>query len=219
MKQISTLTLLMVSGLGGALVAGGANAAPGYTEDSGGQVVTSNFGECVQTGTWKQDMSIPECDAALAARLEAEKLAAAEAEARRAAELAALERPTPAPKPTLVRLSDQRNVMFEFNSATLTPAAAEALDGALAKIREFDQLDRVEIVGHTDSSGPETYNRTLSQRRADSVRQFLESRGVDASILSARGEGEANPLADNATRQGRAQNRRVDILISGEVAK
>lgn len=62
-------------------------------------------------------------------------------------------------------------------------------------------------------------NQQLSEKRADSVRQFLESHGVGAPVLSARGEGEANPLEDNSTRQGRALNRRVDILISGDMAK
>ena len=155
---------------------------------------------------------MPECDAALAARLEAERLAAEQV--RLTAKLAALESPAAA-APTLVRLSDKRNVMFEFNSAVLTPDAQQELDKVLGMIREFDQIDGIEIVGHTDSSGPDSYNQTLSERRAASVKQLLESRGVGSSAVSVRGEGESNPVSDNGTRDGRARNRRVDILISG----
>jgi len=175
--------------------------------DSAGNVVTSGSGECVQTGAWSQDLSTPECDPALAARLKAE----------RAAELAALERP--APEPTLVRLSDKRNVMFEFNSAVLTPAATVELDRLLGKVNEFDEIDTIDVVGHTDSTGPESYNQSLSEQRAASVKQFLESRGVRTSEVSARGVGEADPVASNTTREGRAMNRRVDILISGNAVE
>lgn len=210
MAQNKRFTSPLMAGLGGAVIAaslGTAVASSGYLLDSAGNVVTSGSGECVQTSAWSQDLSTPECDPALAARLKAE----------RAAELAALERP--ASEPTLVRLSDKRNVMFEFNSAVLTPAATEELDRLLGKINEFDEIDTIDVVGHTDSSGPESYNQSLSERRAASVSQFLESRGVRASLLSTQGEGESNPVADNKTREGRAMNRRVDILISGNAVE
>lgn len=195
--------------------AGVALASSGYATDSDGKVVTSDFGECVQTGAWTKTLSTPECDAALAARLEAERLAAEQA--RRAAELAALESGTP--QVTLMRISDKRNVMFEFNSAALTPAAMQEMDRVLGKLRELNDITDINIVGHTDSTGPEAYNQGLSERRAMSVKQFLESRGVNSALLSAQGEGEHNPVASNATKDGRAQNRRVDILISGDVAR
>jgi OOP family OmpA-OmpF porin len=216
MQQNKRSTSWLMVGLGGVIVAGSigtALASPGYATDSAGKVVTSNYGECVQTGGWSSELSTPECDAALAARLEAERLAAEQA--RLAAKLAALESPAAAPAPRLARLSDKSNVMFEFNSAVLTPAAQQELDKVLGMIREFDQIDGIEIVGHTDSSGPDSYNQTLSERRAASVKQLLESRGVGSSAVSVRGEGESSPVADNGTRDGRARNRRVDILISG----
>ncbi|MBT8116763.1 MAG: OmpA family protein [Gammaproteobacteria bacterium] len=216
MKQHKRTASRLIAGLGGVIVAGSVGsvlASPGYAVDSAGKVVTSYYGECVQTGSWKQELSTPECDAALAARLEAERLAAEKD--RQAARLAALESPAAAPAPRLARLSDKSNVMFEFNSAVLTPAATQELGKVLGMIREFDEIDSVEIVGHTDSTGPDSYNQALSERRAASVRQLLESRGVRSSVVSARGEGEGRPVADNSTRDGRARNRRVDILISG----
>ena len=217
MKQNKSSISRLIVGLGGIVIAGSAAtalAAPGYAVDSDGKVVTSNYGECVQTGSWTPALGTPECDAALAAQLEAERLAAEKA--RLAAQLAALESPAAAPAPRLARLSDKSNVMFEFNSAVLTPAAMHELDKVLDLIGGYDRIEGIEIVGHTDSSGPDSYNQSLSERRAASVRQLLESRGVRGSLVSSRGEGESSPLADNSTRDGRARNRRVDILISGE---
>ncbi|MEN8761978.1 MAG: OmpA family protein, partial [Thiogranum sp.] len=181
--------------------------------DSAGNVVTSGSGECVQTGAWNQDLSTPECDPALVFHVEAERWAVEE-DARRAAELAAFTVAS-----TLVRLSDKRNVMFEFNSTVPTATATQELDKVLGTINEFDQLDGIEIVGHTDSSGAESYNQSLSEHRAASVKQFLESRGVLTSEASARCVGEADPVASNATRDGRALNRRVDIIISGNAVE
>jgi len=210
MKLSTTFICRLMAGLGSAVIAGSVGtvlASPGYVVNSQGQVVTGGFGECVKNSAWSQDLSTPECDPALAARLEAE----------RAVELAAVEPATP--KPTLLRLSDKRNVTFELNSATLTPAAIEELDHLFAKIQEFSEIDTIDIVGHTDSTGTESYNLSLSEQRAASVSQFLESRGVRASLLSTQGDGETNPVADNRTREGRAMNRRVDILISGNVVE
>ncbi len=71
----------------------------------------------------------------------------------------------------------------------------------------------VEVAGHTDSAGSAEYNAWLSDRRADSVRQYLVDRGANSRNLSARGYGEAEPIADNETAQGRARNRRVELRI------
>ena len=72
----------------------------------------------------------------------------------------------------------------------------------------------VEIAGHTDSDGDAEYNQDLSDRRANAVRDYLISRGVSGSRLSAAGYGESQPVADNATVEGKAQNRRVELRIS-----
>lgn len=72
----------------------------------------------------------------------------------------------------------------------------------------------VEIAGHTDEQGDAAYNQGLSQRRADAVRSYLTSKGVDASRLSGAGYGETQPVADNTTSEGRAQNRRVELRVT-----
>jgi outer membrane protein OmpA-like peptidoglycan-associated protein len=153
----------------------------------------------VQTGAWSKDGHTPDCDPA------------------EAAEVAAVE-PAAAPI-ALISISDKRNVMFEFDSDVLTPAAIQEMDAVVGRIGDLEDVSAIRIVGHTDSVGPEAYNQGLSERRAESVKRFLESRGINANLLSASGEGELNPVADNASAQGRAMNRRVDIAVSGKAAE
>ncbi|GAB6043839.1 OmpA family protein [Endothiovibrio diazotrophicus] len=103
-------------------------------------------------------------------------------------------------------------VNFETNKATLAAAAKQILDANLAKIkRNADRIGMVKIVGHTDSRGSDAYNQRLSQKRAQAVADYLAANGVAAEKLSASGMGESQPVADNATEEGRAANRRVEI--------
>lgn len=114
--------------------------------------------------------------------------------------------PEAAPK-TLVL----EGVTFANNQATLLPESFKTLDEAAATLKEWGDV-RVEVAGHTDSVGRDSYNLALSQRRAESVRQYLVDKGVAANRLFARGYGETRPVADNATESGRAQNRRVELV-------
>ena len=108
-------------------------------------------------------------------------------------------------------LATLRGVHFDFDSATLTSEARSILDGALSKINA-DPGQRIVIEGHTDSTGDENYNMGLSQRRADSVKKYLESRGVSSSRMTTTGHGENDPVASNDSAAGRKLNRRVEIL-------
>lgn len=101
-------------------------------------------------------------------------------------------------------------VHFEHDKAVLTASARSILD-EVAAITAANPHVRVEIVGHTDSSGSDSYNQSLSERRAQAARAYLESIGVSGTRLSALGRGESTPVADNSTREGRAANRRVDL--------
>lgn len=103
-------------------------------------------------------------------------------------------------------------VQFRHDSAELTPGSETVLDDVAASLSNYPDL-RVELAGYTDSSGADDYNFNLSQRRADSVRAYLISKGVDAANLVARGYGEADPVANNGTADGRAENRRVMMRI------
>ncbi len=103
-------------------------------------------------------------------------------------------------------------VNFQTNSSLLLAGAETVLNDAAATLRLNPDII-VQVAGHTDSAGSAEYNAWLSDRRANSVRQYLIDRGANGNNLSARGYGEAEPIADNATAEGRARNRRVELRI------
>jgi outer membrane protein OmpA-like peptidoglycan-associated protein len=111
-----------------------------------------------------------------------------------------------------LRLDLPSEVLFDFDSATIAPAFIPALERVAGTLREYDRTV-VYIVGHTDSIGTDAYNLNLSMRRADSVAGFLSSRGVSDHRLRTEGRGKREPVASNATPEGRQQNRRVEIHI------
>ena len=106
------------------------------------------------------------------------------------------------------------SALFDHDKSVLKDEGKAALHdmGDSIKARGASVVD-IDIIGHTDSDGTEEYNMGLSIRRAEAVRDYMVSEGVDASIIDVSGEGESNPVADNATKEGRAENRRVDIHV------
>jgi outer membrane protein OmpA-like peptidoglycan-associated protein/outer membrane protein W len=111
-----------------------------------------------------------------------------------------------------------RGVNFETASAKLTPDSASVLDGVVAVLRQRPNA-RAEIHGYTDSVGGAAYNQKLSERRAQSVMEYLVDHGIPASGLGAEGFGKADPIASNATPEGRAQNRRVTVRFNAPVPR
>jgi OOP family OmpA-OmpF porin len=105
-----------------------------------------------------------------------------------------------------------RGINFDFDKATIKPEFEGVLDAGADVLKENPGV-RVQVAGYTDSVGTDAYNQGLSERRANAVRDYLASHGVDASRLTSVGFGESNPVADNATADGRAQNRRVELNI------
>jgi OmpA-OmpF porin, OOP family len=110
-----------------------------------------------------------------------------------------------------------RAVDFEFNSTQLTAPAQRTLDEVATALLTQPELN-VEVQGHTDSIGTETYNLGLSERRAVAVKAYLVSRGLSATALTAKGYGKAKPIASNETAEGRAQNRRVAFEVTNGFA-
>jgi outer membrane protein OmpA-like peptidoglycan-associated protein len=108
------------------------------------------------------------------------------------------------------------DVLFNTGKADLGPDAKIALAKLSGIVLNYPSL-RLAIGGYTDSTGSADFNQTLSEKRADGVMGFLVSQGLDAGILGAQGYGMSNPVDDNSTAQGRQKNRRVEIVISGEV--
>jgi outer membrane protein OmpA-like peptidoglycan-associated protein len=113
----------------------------------------------------------------------------------------------------IVNLSD---VLFDFNQATLKPGAREKLAKVSGILLAYPTL-HMNVEGHTDSVGTDEYNLKLSQRRADSVRDYLTSNSINPANVQATGLGKDSPVASNDTAAGRSQNRRVEMVVSGEV--
>jgi outer membrane protein OmpA-like peptidoglycan-associated protein len=108
------------------------------------------------------------------------------------------------------------DVLFDFNKFTLKPAARERLARMSGIVLAYPDL-KLEIEGHTDSIGSEEYNQTLSEKRAATVRDYLVNAGVSDANIVARGLGKSDPVADNSSAAGRKLNRRVEMIVSGDV--
>lgn len=114
---------------------------------------------------------------------------------------------------TIITLSGA--VLFRTNAASLLPIAEQQLRKVADALNSYDEDRKIVVAGHTDSRGSSTANRRLSLARAESVRAFLVNAGVSPERISASGRGEDEPIADNRTAEGRANNRRVEIIVEG----
>ncbi|MFN8641459.1 MAG: OmpA family protein [Candidatus Binatia bacterium] len=119
----------------------------------------------------------------------------------------------PAPAPPVKKKIVLRGVNFDFDKSNIRPDAVPILEEAAKTLKAESQLT-VSVNGYTDSIGTEAYNQALSERRADAVKSYLEKLGVASGRLTARGFGESNPVASNDTEEGRAQNRRVELIVN-----
>lgn len=107
-----------------------------------------------------------------------------------------------------------KNVNFMLNSGELTADSKSTLDQVANSLKARGDIKSIEVIGHTDSLGAAAYNQSLSEKRAGAVADYLVSQGVDSGILHAKGMGESEPVADNGTAEGRAQNRRVELKLN-----
>jgi OOP family OmpA-OmpF porin len=120
----------------------------------------------------------------------------------------------PAPQPVSEKVSFAAEALFDFDRAVVKPEGKTGLDELMSKLQGMDTEVMI-AVGHTDSVGSDAYNQTLSLRRADAVKAYLVSKGLDQARLYTEGKGETQPVADNGTAEGRAKNRRVVIEVVG----
>lgn len=111
-----------------------------------------------------------------------------------------------------ITLNMPGNVTFATDSSDLNPAFFDVLNSVGKVLKQFDKTV-VEVAGHTDSTGSEQYNQSLSERRAATVAQYLEAKGVATQRILTVGMGETRPVADNGTPEGRQANRRVEITM------
>lgn len=198
------------------------HANDAYWVNSDGTVWRNASGECWRTQFWTEARALPECEGG-------------------PAPAAVASTPSPAPAPSdsdgdgildsadacpgtaagvrvdargcvLQERIELKGVNFNTGSAELTASSADTLDKVVDALRRYPEM-RVEIQGHTDSQGNRDFNIQLSQQRADAVRMYLVNKGIAARRLSARGVGPDQPVASNGTAAGRAQNRRVELVI------
>jgi OOP family OmpA-OmpF porin len=193
--------------VGAALASGAVHAesrgtAPGYVTDSRGNIVMSGTGECWHSSDWTPDKAtIVGCDGVVAD--------------------VTVEVIEGAPTGIVEAIVIPATALFAFDKADLTPEAENTVDEYLRKYREDWRPELAHayeaiVIGHTDSVGDANYNLGLSKRRAEAVRDFLVAEDVPPEKLRVLGRGENDPIASNDTKEGRALNRRVEVIVIGE---
>jgi OmpA-OmpF porin, OOP family len=199
------------------------NSKDGYLQDGRGVIVrNSNFGDpkignlCWRTGYWTPAMANCECDAPIvgaACNPPAPKPAAA-APAKPAAPAAKPAAKPAAPAVVATKVTFAADAFFDFNKAVLKPEAKAKLDDLTGKLKDIS-LEVIIAVGHTDAIGGDAYNQKLSVKRAEAVKAYLVSKGIEPNRIYTEGKGKKQPVADNKTAEGRAKNRRVEIEVVG----
>ena len=166
-----------------------------YVGDANSTIVTTGQGECLRTSTWTEVKALVECGASV------------KAPAKPAAPVAK--------KAKNILVSFSGRALFEFDSSELTSAGRNELSDLVKKLNGQSKIKNIEIVGHADSTGPDEYNMKLSERRANTVKGYLQ-KSLQAVAVTARGMGETAPIADNSTANGRRLNRRVEVEVGAE---
>jgi OOP family OmpA-OmpF porin len=165
--------------------------------NASGDVWKNSTGLCWRDANWTPATAAPGCDGAVAAPA-APKAAPAPA----------------AQKPAAAKVTYAADTFFDFDKSVVKPAGKAKLDDLIAKVKGIN-LEVIIAVGHTDSVGSDAYNQKLSVRRAEAVKAYLVSKGIEKNRVYTEGKGEKQPVADNKTKEGRAKNRRVEIEVVG----
>jgi len=171
-----------------------------YIADTRGVILNSGTGLCWRSGYWTPGDAVPGCDGEIA------KVAAAPAP-----------KPAPAPvpaAPTSEKVTFSADTLFDFDKAVLTADGKKELDELASRMKDTN-LEVVIAVGHSDAIGSDAYNQKLSMRRAEAVKSYLVSQGIEGSRAYTEGRGERQPVADNKSAEGRARNRRVEVEVVG----
>jgi OOP family OmpA-OmpF porin len=189
---------------------------PGYVYSADGNTpVRDKDGNCVRTSEWKKEYANKECNPEL---LPPPPVVAAPAPAPAPAPavVAAPVVVAVPPAPTHKTITFPEAALFSVNKAELKPEGKEKIKEYREEARDqLSSASSIKITGHTDSTGTPEYNKELSLKRAQAVRDYLVELGADASKMEVVGMGEDQPIADNKTREGRAQNRRVEVDVTG----
>ena len=206
MKKLNKVAMLFASAV--IATAAGAQTVDNWKNGSGELVWKNGTNElCWRDASWTPATAAEGCDGAL--------VKAAEAPAPAAAPAAAAPAPAPAPAPVASsKVTYAADAFFDFDKAVLKPEGKAKLDDLVSKVKDIN-LEVIIAVGHTDSIGTDAYNQKLSVRRAEAVKAYLVSKGIEKNRVYTEGKGEKQPVADNKTKEGRAKNRRVEIEVVG----
>jgi OOP family OmpA-OmpF porin len=215
MKKFTKMAVLFASAA--VAVSAGAQTVDNWRNGSGEIVWKNGSNElCWRNPSWTPATAAAGCDGAIVAKAaEPAPAPAAAAPAPAAAAPAPAPAPAPAAAPAAAaKVTYAADAFFDFDKAVLKPAGKAKLDELVAKTKDIS-LEVVIAVGHTDATGPDGYNQKLSVRRAEAVKAYLVSKGIEKNRVYTEGKGEAQPVADNKTKEGRAKNRRVEIEVVG----
>ena len=211
----SAILMLVTTNLAMASESSG-HVAPGYLSSGFGIPVKNNYGECWMSGPVPDFKPSADCmqhiEPAVADAPVPVPEAAPVEQKQASPEVVA---PVPAAP---IHMSLSADALFDFDKSKLRPAGMKAIEEALAKtLIEGGPLtvERILVFGHTDSVGTIPYNQKLSERRANSVKMFMLSKGFPADMIVTEGRGKLDPIATNKTAEGRQLNRRVDITFEG----
>ena len=164
--------------------------------NASGDVWKNSTGLCWRDANWTPATAAPGCDGAVVAAPKAAPAAPA------------------APVAAASKVTYAADAFFDFDKSVLKPAGKAKLDDLVSKVKGIN-LEVIIAVGHTDSIGTDAYNQKLSVRRAESVKAYLVSKGIEKNRIYTEGKGEKQPVADNKTKEGRTKNRRVEIEVVG----
>lgn len=184
------LQLLIVAGITLSSTAFAQKANDNWVNSTGTVWKNGTNELCWRNSSWTPATAAPGCDGAITANAGAEPTAVSK-------------------KVTL-----NADALFDFDKSNIKPEAKASLDSLLGQIKTLT-LEVIIAIGHTDAIGTEAYNQKLSVRRANSVKAYLVSQGIDANRIYVEGKGKTQPVADNKTTEGRAKNRRVEIEVVG----
>ena len=228
MKKLNQVAMIIasVAVAGSAFATGTAVNSDNWRNGSGNLQwkIGNASGLCWRNASWTPATAAPGCDGAIAAKAAAPAAAAAPVMAAKPAAAAA---PAAAPKPAAApaaaaaaatKVTYAADAFFASNQAVLKAAGKAKLDDLIGKVKGIN-LEVIVAVGHTDSKGSDKANQALSVRRAEAVKAYLVSKGIEKNRVYTEGKGSKQPVADNKTAEGRAKNNRVEIEVVGTQKK
>ena len=212
------------------VIAGSASATGSTTSSDNWRSAQGNLqwkignasGLCWRNANWTPATAAPGCDGAIA-KVAAPEPVAAVAPVTVAPAPAAAAAPAAAPAPAAsaaaaTKVTYAADAFFASNNAVLKAAGKAKLDDLVGKVKGIN-LEVIVAVGHTDSAGKDASNQALSVRRAEAVKAYLVSKGIEKNRVYTEGKGSKQPVADNKTKEGRAKNNRVEIEVVGTQKK